>query len=644
MKKQTGIKTAQKTAPKTAPVANMKARPDKQKQKQKSMTLALTFLLVFILFAAVAIPVSYVPGLKDIAHKFGLPDSITRKLTLIDLALSSLGVETSATKDAFKQSEIIDSPENPLLYASYEPEISHLIDARKTYYYEYEKTRRRPDEISGIYQDGKDVAVPDLKQGQVGGVRSLPNEDYLNDDYNPSDEEYEGGKAGSSRTRRSLEKGSRGSSFRGESYTVDDSFGNTSEKRKKRSSFDKGAGGSGDPAMPGFVSSVYADNPSPKNNKKDEDPATTETVDLNNSRMIKPVVNNPSFGVVKRETPIEEFVGNNDLTKNLNDWRSMGGNEVLGYYVADDVTENVGRSILNKFGTSGKDMLNAYFYSHASLGRKYIESVKYLTELAFSGGKVDNEEILVAYGQKDRKIPSVPEGISPITLMLKFQQNVKECNEAYDRYIELTKEKRRQYIAKQDELKEILNSPDTPAGVPGSCSSSVDLFWGSVHIITISEESPTIAKRNSWNNAVNTLSTLCDELQSAEREYANACNLDYNISGENDTCDSINALRLKPGGTQVWYLHNFWESFTDFMIALSTFGIGGSFNWNAVPCSGWVEWEDFSGHSSFDSSSCRNNGNNNTPTPAICENAIDNLFKNIDENISLTAQTDFVPS
>ena len=84
-----------------------KRQPTKQEQqRQKRISLALGFLLVFLLFSAVAVPVSYIPFLNSIAQKFGLPTAITRQLTLLDLALSSFGVETARAKEVFTQHEV----------------------------------------------------------------------------------------------------------------------------------------------------------------------------------------------------------------------------------------------------------------------------------------------------------------------------------------------------------------------------------------------------------------------------------------------------------------------------------------------------------------------------------------------------------
>lgn len=174
-----------KPAQKEVKKANMQARPNKQKENQKKVSLVLAFLLVFIVFAAIAVPVSYIPFLNKIAQSFGLPTAITRQLTLLDLSLNSLGIETDAMKEAFKQDDITAGPMNPLLYSRFEPEMSHLINARETYFYEFERTHRRPDEISGIYKDGKEVNTPNLKQGQVAGVRSLPKEAAISDDTYP---------------------------------------------------------------------------------------------------------------------------------------------------------------------------------------------------------------------------------------------------------------------------------------------------------------------------------------------------------------------------------------------------------------------------------------------------------------------------
>ena len=150
----------------------------KQKeQNQKRFYWVLSLLLVLAIIVVIAVPVSYVPLFNHISQKFGLSNDIARKLTLIDLAFSSLGVETKNMKETFKKADIVYEP-SVFLASRYETQNKRLLDARQMYYNEYEYTHKRPAEIAGIYQDGKEAETPELATQSVG-VRAVPEEDYF---------------------------------------------------------------------------------------------------------------------------------------------------------------------------------------------------------------------------------------------------------------------------------------------------------------------------------------------------------------------------------------------------------------------------------------------------------------------------------
>lgn len=592
-------------AQKTATTANVKAWPNKQQENQKRISLVLAFLLVFIVFAAIAVPVSYIPFLNNIANKFGLPTAITRQLTLLDLALSSLGVETAAMKAAFAQREIVEEPADSIFYSRFEAGGSRLINAREAYYHEFERTRRRPDEISGIYKDGKTVDAPDLAQGQVGGVRSLPEEDYLSDDISGTNQ-------GSAFKDGSNTGSSFGVKSAGESYTVDTAAGGAqADARKARQSIDKEEDKDTKSSMPGFVSSVYANNGASKGGNQGQ--TSTQTVDINNSRMIKPVLKGSTFGVSRKETPLETFVGNSDFSKNLSNLRSFGGHDVLGFYIADDPPKNTGRGTFQKFGTSGEDAINSYFYSHVAVGRKYRTSAKYLAELAFSGEKANNEEILVARGQKEDRAPSAAEGMSPVTMMKSAEQKIKDCNNARKEYEESSKELRQEFNQFKSDLKSL--SRQTHKGAPGACRKDLIhwiLFNGSLQIDGIDWGNDVAQQRMNWNSYVDTLKEKCEKLDQKAVLYAQGCNMEFSRDSSKDTCASLLALKLNP--------------------PTKTEG--------AAPCAPLlrpchcesdIRWADLSQSYTF-------NGCN---TRESCSAAIDNLFKAISENENLTPNSDF---
>ena len=99
---------------------------------------------------------------------------------MLDLALSSFGIETKNMAEAFKKQEVVYEPD-VFLSSRFESGTNRLINARETYYHEYEKTRRRPAEIAGIYQNGNQANTPQI-DGDLKGVRALPKDNYFDDD------------------------------------------------------------------------------------------------------------------------------------------------------------------------------------------------------------------------------------------------------------------------------------------------------------------------------------------------------------------------------------------------------------------------------------------------------------------------------
>lgn len=647
---------------------NAKAQPSTRKETQNKRNLILPFLLVLLIFAAIAVPVSYIPILNNIATRFGLPQEITRQLTLTDLALNSLGIETDAMKEAFKQGDSTAGPADPAFYSRFEPEMSHLINARETYFYEFERTRRRPDEISGIYKDGKEVSTPNLKQGQVAGVRSLPKEDKMQDDSYPgasfgvapggasqggasnagaggasgsgsakNADEGESASGGESSSKAKSRLNSRGAGFApdgssgGQGYLVADGRQNN---RQSRSSFDRTKDADGNPvAMPNFVSSVYAGQQGGQNNGEES------PLDINNSNMIKPVVKGESFRVRRQDTPVEQFLGSSEFANTLNGLRSFGGYGSLGFYVADDVPENTGRGTFTKFGVSGEDAINSYFYSYLASGRKYSESSKYLAELAFSGEKAPNEEILIARGQKNQKPHVLPEGDSPLKVMTKVQEAIRTCNEAEKHYLEVTRPIRQEYVEKRNYLKNIANNNsapfagDIPKGAPGSCEGTVTitltLFGYEIPIRTRDLNTPLQQARSEWNSTLHRLKQLCENLQNEEETYVNTCRMRYEVDDTLDNCNSWDALRVEGDGETII---SFWDSVTTWWDE----HINNNPNaWRNLDCATTVRWEIAHGPNPSPTF-------NGCSSPQSCQDAVDDMVANIETNIKVTPTGNFL--
>ena len=117
---------------------------------------------------------------------------------------------------------------------------------------------------------------------------------------------------------------------------------------------------------------------------------------------------------------------------------------------------------------------------------------------------------------------------------------------------------------------------------------------------------------------------LCGGLQSAEKNYVEKCNMEYDPGDEDtqDTCNSIKALKLD-GGTQIYNI-NFWNGLYE---ALT--GPGG---WELMPCNENVKWTNTNPSPTFNGT-CNNDKS--------CESAIDSLFENIENSVSLSGGEGF---
>lgn len=499
------------------PAANIRPAMKQESKGQNRLILFLSFLFLSALFVSFIVPVYYVPLFSNIASKYGLSVDISRKLTLLDLALSSLGIETPNMASAFKQQEVIYEPEVFLVSRFDMDGSSHLINAKETYYHEYERTRKRPAEVAGIYNDGKSAGAPRI-DGDLRGVRALPEDNYFDDDNFGDDSGFTkfGYKRATATTANS-----------------DEVMG--SKRRQVRGNFDRQtqgsqggqAGNSQKPEpLPDFASSIY---------DKDE---KGETQTLENSRMVKPVVSGQSFSVLRTEHVVSQLMGDSSFMNIFSPLKNFGGyNGVLGYYIKDDLpTED----LFNMFGNTGKEMFSSYFYSNAAVGRKYDESSKQLAEIAFNGEE-PLDEILIARGQSEKKFEEMEKvDMSPIELILTLKENIQECKDAGDHYREIIGQLEEAYDSLKEQLINISEDQNNKAwrGAPGSCECQyVDSFCR-----------PTVDLRNQWNDLLPTLKSKCEAVKQAMRNYAEGCKMEYIEDPNKDTCDSIFALEVK-GGT-----------------------------------------------------------------------------------------------
>ncbi len=581
-----------KLKPNIQPSGNITPAAKQEQKGQNKIFLGLSLLLLLVLLISMMIPVYYVPLFNNISAKYGLSVDVSRKLNLLDLALSSFGIETPNVAAAFKKYKF-----------EYEPDVfyssrfnvnskSRLINAKETYYHEYERTHKRPPEIAGIYQNGKEANTPVI-DGDLKGVRALPKDSSA--DFGDN-----------SFTGFSYKNGAVSPSIR------DEIMGST--RRKVRGSFDK-SGQDGDDKkskrepLPDFASSIYS-----------QDAKEGETQTLENSRMVKPLVQKEEFVVINPDNVISKLIGDKSFTDTFAAMTNFGGyGGALGYYVKDNLPQF---NMLDFFKSSGKQVFTSYLYSHAAVGREYVESAKYLAEKAFHGDEPINE-ILIAKGQKKDKVPTMdPADMSPIELVLTVRRNMRECNEAGERYVQEVAPLRTAYENAKAKLRKISHGDSVDglenvavAGVPGSCEEYTWTPFGQT-----AAGRRTFRLRNKWNNLVDEAKKKCVAIRNKERTYAEACKMNYSNDPNKDTCEAIEDLRVK-GGTDWWEFFQgicranvIWQ-WPNFHHAKTFHGCGG------------LEMWDSQGEIAASND---------------CETKQNHLFNEIDANVQLQAKDGFV--
>lgn len=581
----------------------------KQKaQNQKKLFLGLALVFVIVVIIAIAVPVSHVPLLNNIAKKFGLSQDIAKQLTLVDLAFSSFGVETNNMKKAFQKVDISYEPQ-VFLASRYETQDKRLLDARQMYYNEFEYTRKRPAEIAGIYQDGKEADIPEIAEDTVG-TRAVPEENYLAE--TPS---FGGG------TTRGVSNGT---------VNVNGAEGQSGRKARQASDRDeakRAAEQKINEALPQFANSIYDKKPTGADLSKDkQEQALTDTLDLNNSRIIQPILQGSVVGVGKKTSPIESIMSAGAVSHVLGTPGTFGGHGALGYYIADDLPKAQGRLLdYYYFGSSGYEAAGAYYYTYAAVSRRYKESAKYLAEISFNGDNA-KEEILVAPGQSEDTVVRVANEDSPFEVMAAVKANSETCKMGKTTYQDETKDLKRDYNALKDKIKTMSAGHDVDGienvsekGAPGSCErclSNADYAAFIAHfpllavIVGQCWGDKTAKLRDKWNNTIDELVSKCKSLEEKEKKYATDCGMDYKRDENKDNCNSFYALKVK-GGTRWGQLNSNWDI-----------------------CRNNVKWESSSYYSSFNTDNCVNRQS--------CENEIKSLFTKIDSNIYFETAPDFV--
>ena len=547
---------------------NIRPVMGRQQKSQKRFFLVMSLLFLAALLISMLSPVYYVPLFKNIAIKYGLSVDIAKQLTLFDLALSSLGVETENMARAFQKYKV-----------EYEPDI--FLSSRAS-------TEGSLIDFDKIYQ-GPEYAddIQSKKQNAAGGI-------------------VEAGRTATARAinRSNLKDNDRISDLNSGKYTeyidVDDEL-TGSKRRQVRGSFDIQDEGPIDVEALA-VSRAYPD---------DNRPSYSEEVARKTEEefpTVKPVIIGETPNFAKPERRIAELVGDSSFTDTFSSLRNFGGHEgILGYYIKDDMPVP---GFFHLFGTAGEDAFLAYFYSHAAARRKYIESAKHFSEVAFQGDE-PKDEILIARGQKEENIPPVDiDEVSPLALILVLRHNMRECNAAHKVYENDMKRLRRDYNNYKTQLKNISRDENNVAisGAPGSCNEFTHFPPPSGPLVPLGR--PAKELRDTWNGLVGNLKTKCEAILNAGRTYAAACKMTYEPNPAEDSCDAIDALEVS-GGTD-WF---------DLMGG-EEFGI----------CRGYIIWTHPNKSKTFHGCNSREE----------CAQAQDDLFEAIANNVVIDSEPGFI--
>ena len=557
----------------------------KQKaQNQKKLFLGLALVFVIVVIIAIAVPVSHVPLLNNIAKKFGLSQDIAKQLTLVDLAFSSFGVETTNMKKAFQKVDISYEPQ-VFLASRYETQDKRLLDARQMYYNEFEYTRKRPAEIAGIYQDGKEADIPEIAEDTVG-TRAVPEENYLAE--TPS---FGGGTARGVSNGTVNVKGAEGQSGRKARQASDRDAAKRAAEQKINE------------ALPQFANSIYDKKPTGADLSKDkQEQALTETLDLNNSRMIQPILQGSVVGVGKKTSPIESIMSAGAVSHVLGTPGTFGGHGALGYYIADDLPKAQGRLLdYYYFGSSGYEAAGAYYYTYAAVSRRYKESAKYLAEISFNGDNA-KEEILVAPGQSEDTVVRVANEDSPFEVMAAMKEHKESCANGHKNYDEQTESYRRIYKEGKAKILDWSLNGGSPAanGAPGSCDS----------FIGIGEQTERL--RGKWNQTINDMISACNKVWEEKKKYASSCGMKLDLKDEDlDTCNSLTDLKVLGGNASLMVYFN---------------------NWFIGYCNEIIKWNRTNNSPTFNGCNSRSS----------CSQAIPALFNAIESNVKLETEDEFI--
>ena len=226
-----------------------------------------------------------------------------------------------------------------------------------------------------------------------------------------------------------------------------------------------------------------------------------------------------------------------------------------------------------------------------------------MAEIAFHGDE-PQDEILVARGQKQDKVPHMDEAdMSPITFLIKVKQNMRQCEEARQHYEAQVRAIKQQYETHKNRLIAISEGEDFSTfegltnvavkGVPGSCVHSSE-EW----------KDHTYKLRTRWNTIIDKIKEQCNRLDTEGQIYAESCQMEYKRDQALDDCDSLEALRLD-GGTP-------WLSLP--------------------PCRRVVKWHNLNASPTFNGCTSRED----------CVTKEKALFKKIDENVQLDAKPGYM--
>jgi hypothetical protein len=247
--------------------------------------------------------------------------------------------------------------------------------------------------------------------------------------------------------------------------------------------------------------------------------------------------------------------------------RKMGRLGAMGGFSAQ-----VSRAGNKGVGQMGMDafpnMARSFALSRTAIGMGYKTAAKHAAEMAFQGGEIEKENILVP-GETEEKTVSDDSLGSPNTVLQKLGNQAQACSKAQkdnqDKMSKLASEittDLADYIKKANELEwyeKVGNVFDVSGWIIGAIKGAYNMpgtcdAWAvgicSLYFIVCGWRIPklggAISRRDNWNKDMDKLFSKCKEVKELEEKIAKGCGIKYHEDPEGG-CDKLKEMKLKGG-------------------------------------------------------------------------------------------------